>query len=37
LAVSQNIAIAHGGRIEHRSNAPSRGVTFSLMLPEAAS
>lgn len=36
LAVSQNIALAHGGRIEVRSNAPGRGTTFSLFLPEAA-
>jgi signal transduction histidine kinase len=36
LAVSQNIALAHGGRIEVRSNAPDRGSTFSLFLPEAS-
>jgi signal transduction histidine kinase len=33
LAISQNIALAHGGRIEARSNAPARGTTFSLFLP----
>lgn len=36
LAVSQNIALAHGGRIEVRSNAPDRGSTFSIFLPEAS-
>jgi signal transduction histidine kinase len=35
LAVSQNIALAHGGRIQVRSNSPLRGSTFSLWLPEA--
>ena len=34
LAISQNIALAHGGRIEARSNAPAAGVTFALWLPE---
>jgi signal transduction histidine kinase len=37
LAISQNIALAHGGRIEARSNAPERGVTFSLFLPNGRS
>jgi signal transduction histidine kinase len=36
LAISQNIALAHGGRLEARSNAPSAGTTFSLYLPEAS-
>jgi signal transduction histidine kinase len=36
LAISQNIALAHGGRLEARTNAPERGTTFSLWLPEAA-
>lgn len=35
LAVSQNIALAHGGRIDARSNAPAPGATFSLWLPES--
>ncbi|HEY2747460.1 MAG TPA: HAMP domain-containing sensor histidine kinase [Polyangia bacterium] len=35
LAISQNIALAHGGRIEARANAPAPGMTFSLWLPEA--
>jgi signal transduction histidine kinase len=35
LAISQNIALAHGGRLEARPNAPERGTTFSLWLPEA--
>ncbi len=34
LAVSQNIAVAHGGRIEARSE-PGRGATFSVWLPES--
>jgi len=33
LALSQNIAIAHGGRIEARSNAPARGTSFLVWLP----
>ena len=33
LALSQNIALAHGGRLEVRPNAPARGVTFALWLP----
>jgi signal transduction histidine kinase len=33
LAVSQNIALAHGGRIEARANQP-HGTVFSLWLPE---
>lgn len=37
LAVSQNIALAHGGRIEAHPNGDGRGMTFSLWLPEAAS
>ncbi len=37
LAISQNIALAHGGRIEARPNAPAAGMTFSLWLPEAGS
>jgi C4-dicarboxylate-specific signal transduction histidine kinase len=36
LAISQNIALAHGGRLEARPNAPARGTTFSLWLPEAS-
>jgi signal transduction histidine kinase len=36
LAISQNIAIAHGGRIEAQPNTPGPGMTFSLWLPEAA-
>jgi signal transduction histidine kinase len=36
LAISQNIALAHGGRLEARSNAPSAGTTFALYLPEAS-
>jgi signal transduction histidine kinase len=35
LAVSQNIALAHGGRIEARPNQP-RGTVFSVFLPEAS-
>jgi signal transduction histidine kinase len=34
LAVAQNIALAHGGRIERRSNG-ARGTVFSFWLPEA--
>ncbi len=34
LAISQNIALAHGGRLEARPNSPERGTTFSLWLPE---
>jgi signal transduction histidine kinase len=37
LAISQNIALAHGGRIEARANEPGPGMTFSLWLPGAAS
>ncbi|HEX8952600.1 MAG TPA: ATP-binding protein [Polyangia bacterium] len=37
LAVSQNIALAHGGRIEAHPNGDGRGMTFSVWLPEAAS
>ena len=37
LAVSQNIALAHGGRIEAHPNHPGPGMTFSLWLPEVAS
>jgi signal transduction histidine kinase len=33
LAISQNIVVSHGGRIEARSNAPDRGTTFSIFLP----
>jgi signal transduction histidine kinase len=36
LAISQNIALAHGGRLEARANSPERGTTFSLWLPEAS-
>lgn len=36
LAVSQNIALAHAGRIEARPNLP-RGTVFSVWLPEASS
>jgi signal transduction histidine kinase len=36
LAISQNIVLAHGGRIEARSNAPAPGTTFAVWLPEAA-
>jgi len=35
LAVSQNIALAHGGRIEARPNQP-RGTVFSVWLTEAS-
>jgi two-component system, NtrC family, sensor kinase len=37
LAISQNIALAHGGRIEAHANAAGPGMTFALWLPEAAS
>ena len=37
LAVSQNIALAHGGRIEAHPNTPGPGMTFSLWLPEVSS
>jgi signal transduction histidine kinase len=33
LALAQNIAVAHGGRIEATSNAPRRGTTFRVWLP----
>jgi signal transduction histidine kinase len=33
LALAQNIAVAHGGRIEAVSNTPSRGATFTVWLP----
>ena len=36
LAISQNLAIAHGGRIEAHANASGGGMTFALWLPEAA-
>jgi signal transduction histidine kinase len=36
LAISQSIALAHGGRIEARANAPAPGTTFSVWLPEVA-
>jgi signal transduction histidine kinase len=36
LAIAQNIALAHGGRIEARANAPDPGTTFSVWLPEVA-
>lgn len=35
LALAQNIALAHGGRIEARANAPSPGMTFTITLPAA--
>jgi signal transduction histidine kinase len=34
LAISQNIALAHGGRLEVHAGAGGRGTTFSLFLPE---
>jgi signal transduction histidine kinase len=34
LAISQNIVLAHGGRIEARSNEPGPGTTFAVWLPE---
>jgi nitrogen-specific signal transduction histidine kinase len=36
LAIAQNIALCHGGRIEARSNAPARGTTFTVWLPAEA-
>jgi signal transduction histidine kinase len=36
LAISQSIALAHGGRIEARANTPAPGTTFSVWLPEVA-
>lgn len=33
LAISQQIVVSHGGRIEMRSNAPAPGTTFSVLLP----
>jgi signal transduction histidine kinase len=36
LAISQNIALAHGGRIEAHANTPPPGTTFSVWLPEAS-
>lgn len=36
LAISQNLALAHGGRIEARANTPEPGTTFALYLPEPA-
>jgi signal transduction histidine kinase len=33
LAITQNIVVSHGGRIEARSNAPQPGTTFSIFLP----
>ena len=36
LAISQNIALAHGGRIEARPNRGGPGTTFSVWLPEAS-
>jgi signal transduction histidine kinase len=35
LAISQQLALSHGGRIEARANAPAPGTTFSVWLPEA--
>jgi signal transduction histidine kinase len=37
LAISQSIALAHGGRIEARANTPAPGTTFSVWLPEVTS
>jgi signal transduction histidine kinase len=37
LAISQNIVLAHGGRIEARANDGGPGTTFSVWLPEARS
>jgi signal transduction histidine kinase len=37
LAISQNIAVAHGGRIEVHPNAGGPGMTFAVWLPEATS
>lgn len=36
LALCQNIALAHGGRVEGRGNAPGPGATFSIFLPRAS-
>lgn len=36
LAIAQNIALAHGGRIEARPNVPTPGTTFSVWLPEVS-
>jgi C4-dicarboxylate-specific signal transduction histidine kinase len=36
LAISQNLAMAHGGRIEAHANATGGGMTFAVWLPEAA-
>ncbi len=35
LAIAQNIVLAHGGRIEARTNAPAVGTTFSVSLPRS--
>jgi signal transduction histidine kinase len=35
LALAQNIALAHGGRIEARANSPAPGMTFTITLPAA--
>jgi signal transduction histidine kinase len=35
LAISQNIVLAHGGRLEARPNPAARGMTFSVWLPDA--
>jgi signal transduction histidine kinase len=37
LAISQNIVVSHGGRVEARSNAPEPGTTFSVFLPGGVS
>jgi signal transduction histidine kinase len=37
LAISQNIVVSHGGRIEARSNVPGPGATFSIYLPGGGS
>jgi signal transduction histidine kinase len=37
LAISQNIALAHGGRLEAHANTPGPGTTFAVWLPEATS
>jgi signal transduction histidine kinase len=37
LAISQNLAMAHGGRIEAHANAGAAGMTFAVWLPESAS
>jgi signal transduction histidine kinase len=36
LAISQNIAVAHGGRIEVHPNAGAAGMTFAVWLPEGS-